>query len=176
VESQVLEGLARRVEKLNMGIELVRFGIRDVHAPPEVHAAFRDVASAHEDKQTAINIALRYLTETVNLARGEAAREVEVAKSFATSKVLQAEGESRSLTLRSNAYRENTVGTFARLYLETVEEVLAKARKIIRPGFGGTGNVDLWISSGGEAAPVTDVLRGSEVRSRTDDDRNRTKE
>ena len=67
-----------------------------MHAPPEVHAAFRDVASAQEDKQTSINVAYRYLDETVNLARGEAARTVAEAQSFATREVHRARGESES--------------------------------------------------------------------------------
>jgi hypothetical protein len=89
---------------------------------------------------------------------------VSVAKSYATDKVFKAEGESKSLVLRSNAYRERRVGTFTRLYLETVEQVLARGRKIIRPTWEGAGTVDLWISAGGVPTPVTDVLRGSEVR------------
>jgi HflK protein len=165
VEAHVLEGLERRVAELDLGIEVVRFAVRDVHAPAEVHAAFRDVASAHEDKQTAINVAYRYLDETVNLARGEAAREVAGAKGYSVSQVRRAEGDSASLLLRSNAYRGRREATRTRLYLETMEEVLAKAKKVVRPGWGASGNVDLWISTGeGSVVPVEDVVRGSEVR------------
>jgi hypothetical protein len=46
-----------------------------------------------------------------------------------------------------------------------VEEVLARGRKIIRPGWKGSGRVDLWISSGsGTPVPVEEVLRGGDVR------------
>jgi membrane protease subunit HflK len=80
VERKILEGIRRRTEAMRLGVEVLHFCLTDVHAPAEVHAAFRDVASAHEDKQTAVNVAWRYHDETVNLARGEAAREVEIAK------------------------------------------------------------------------------------------------
>ncbi|HMB68517.1 MAG TPA: SO_0444 family Cu/Zn efflux transporter, partial [bacterium] len=82
-EREVLEGVRRRCAEMDLGVEVIRFSILDVHAPTEVHAAFRDVASAVEDKRTAINVARRYEVETVNLARGEAAREVELARGFA---------------------------------------------------------------------------------------------
>jgi len=146
-------------------VEVLRYCLRDVHAPPEVHAAFRDVASSQEDKQTAINVALRFLDESVNLARGEAARQVEEASAAADGDRLRAEGVAVSLRARADAYGERPTGTKQRLYLETVEKVLAGARKIIRPGWTGSGDVDLWISTGsGAPAPVSDVIRGSDVR------------
>ena len=165
VEGKVLAELRARTTTMRMGAEILRYCIVDVHAPAEVHAAFRDVASSQEDKQTAINVAYRYLDETVNLAHGEAARQVEVARSDSSSAVLRSEGESQSLKLRSSAYRERRVGTKKRLYLEAVEEVLSRARKIIRPGWKGSGGVDLWVGNGAKApAAVTDVIRGGAVR------------
>lgn len=165
VEKLVLEGVRRRCDVLDLGVEILQFGILDVHPPPEVHAAFRDVASSQEDKQTAINVARRYFVETVNLAHGEAAREVEIAHGYAHGEVSRAQGESKSLELRSEAFRKRPSGNRERLYLETVEQVLEGSRKIIRPGWEGAGGTDLWISTGGGApAPVSDVLRGSDVR------------
>lgn len=165
VELQILEGVRERAAAVRLGVEVLAYTIRNVHAPPEVHAAFRDVASAQEDKQTAINVALRFLDETVNLARGEAARLVEEAGAERVTWVLRAQGESQSLLLRSEAYREQPGGTSTRLYLETVEEVLAGSRKIIRPGWSGSGGVDLWISrDAGRPSPVADLIRGSDVR------------
>jgi hypothetical protein len=163
VEARVMEGLSKRVETADLGIEVLMFNIRDVHAPPEVHAAFRDVASAQEDKQTAINVAYKYLDETVNLARGEATRQLELARGQSVGQVLRAEGDSRSLKIRAEAYRLHRVGTYTRLYLETVESVLTNATKVIRPGWGASGNIDLWLSSGGQPIPVKDVLRGSQA-------------
>ncbi|MGH2570070.1 MAG: protease modulator HflK, partial [bacterium] len=172
METLVLDGLKQRAQDLDLGVEILRYAILDVHAPAEVHAAFRDVASAHEDKQTSVNVAYRYLTETVNLARGEAAGTIAEAQSFAVAEVNRAHGESHSLALRSGAYRKHPTGTFTRLYLETVEEVLARGRKIIRPGWKGSGRVDLWISSGsGTPVPVDEVLRGGEVRRNQAEDR-----
>ncbi|MGQ0721695.1 MAG: SO_0444 family Cu/Zn efflux transporter [Candidatus Eiseniibacteriota bacterium] len=171
VEQRVGEGLRRRVDALPLGVEVLRFGVLDLHAPPEVHAAFRDVASSQEDKRTAIDVARRYLVETVNLARGDAVAQVEAAKSFATAEVFRAQGESTSLALRSDAYRARRTGARTRLYLETVEEVLAGSRKIVRPGWGGSAGVDLWISTGaGDPEAIGDVIRGSEVREAAPDE------
>ncbi len=165
VEARVRTGLERRVVALDLGIEIIHYGVKDVHAPPEVHAAFRDVASSQEDKQTSINVALRYLDETVNLARGEAARDVSVAESFSVQETKRAEGGAVSLKARADAYGDYPVGTYTRLYLETMETVLMDSRKIVRPGGSGGGKIDLWISAGTDnAANLDDVLRGSQAR------------
>ena len=153
VEKTVEEGIRRRVSELDLGIEIVHFGVLSVHAPAEVHAAFRDVASSQEDKQREIDIAYRYSDETVNLARGEAAARVAQAQGFSSSAVLRAEGDSQSLRERVAAYRQRPNGTKKRLYLETVEQVLSRGRKIIQPGWKGSASVDLWIS-GKAGAPV----------------------
>jgi HflK protein len=166
VEARILETLRARVREMEFGAEVLHYCIVDVHAPAEVHAAFRDVASAHEDKQTAINVAWRYLDETVNLAQGEAASEVEKARSESETSVLRAEGDSRSFVARAEAFRQRRVGTLKRLYLETAEEVLVRARKIVRPGWKGSSGIDLWISDGPVPAPVSDVIRGGDVRER----------
>ncbi|HET9887028.1 MAG TPA: SO_0444 family Cu/Zn efflux transporter, partial [bacterium] len=153
IEKTVEEGIRRRTSELDLGIEIVHFGILSVHAPAEVHAAFRDVASSQEDKQREIDIAYRYSDQTVNLARGEAAARVSQAQGFSSSAVLRAEGDSQSLRERIAAYRQRPKGTKDRLYLETVEQVLSRGRKIIQPGWKGSGSVDLWIS-GKAGAPV----------------------
>jgi membrane protease subunit HflK len=108
-------------------------------------------------------VAYKYLDETVNLARGEATRQLEIARGQSVGQVLRAEGDSRSLQDRAEAYRLHRVGTYTRLYLETVESVLTNATKVIRPGWGASGNIDLWLSSGGQPIPVKDVLRGSQA-------------
>jgi membrane protease subunit HflK len=93
------------------------------------------------------------------LARGEAAARVESARAASTSAVLRAEGESTSLRERIAAYRTRPEGTRKRLYLETVEEVLSRSTKIVRPGWNGSGSVDLWISGkGGAPIPAKDVV------------------
>jgi HflK protein len=156
LEERAAEGLRRRFAKLDLGVELLYLSAMSVHAPPEVHAAFRDVASAKEDKETAINVAYRYLDETLNLAQGEAAAELAEAQSYSVGQVLRAQGDSLSLTERAAAYRRRPTGTYTRLYLETMEDVLAGGRKIIRPPGEGAGSLDLWISSGKEEALFLD--------------------
>ena len=59
-----------------------------VHPPKEVHDAFRDVASAQEDKLRTINRASTFAVEDVNQAEGEAAATIEDALAFKEARIL----------------------------------------------------------------------------------------
>jgi regulator of protease activity HflC (stomatin/prohibitin superfamily) len=116
-----------------------------VHPPEEVHGAFRDVASAQEDKLRTINRAQTFAVETVNRAEGEAAALIEGALAFRDSKIRTAQGEAAGFGLQAQAYRDAPELTAFRLQLEAIEEVLPGTRKIVRPGERDIDNLDLWL-------------------------------
>ncbi len=74
VEQQVAQAIQSSLDTARAGIRVLSFHLLYVHAPSEVHDAFRDVASAQEDKLRTINRANTFAVETVNQAKGEAAR------------------------------------------------------------------------------------------------------
>jgi hypothetical protein len=115
----------------------------DVHAPPSVHYAFRDVASAAEDKHKKKLQAESVLYATVALARGQARRMVEEAGIYRDEKVSAARGEAAAFSALVVAFREAPALTRLRLYLETMESVLSRAR-IIVPLADGI-EVELWM-------------------------------
>jgi HflK protein len=127
------------------GVHVVGVNVLSVHAPEEVHAAFRDVASAQEDRILIIDRAETFAGEAVNLAEGEAAAMVEVALAFKRQRVLHAEGDAQAFTLRERAYRRASDLTRFRLHLEALEDVLSTAPKILRPGRQDLREFDLWL-------------------------------
>src|SRR5205823_4885722 len=74
-------------------------------APEDVHAAFRDVASAQEDKILIMDRATTFAQEGVNLAEGDAVAMVESARAFRDQKILEAEGDAYAFTRRDKEYR-----------------------------------------------------------------------
>ena len=103
-----------------------------VHPPKEVHDAFRDVASAQENKLRTINRARTFAVEDVNRAEGEAAAVIEEALAFKEARILRAEGEAAGFGLQVDAYRRAPGLTRFRLQLETIEAVHAR-RAEVRP-------------------------------------------
>ncbi|MGH6899865.1 MAG: FtsH protease activity modulator HflK [Geminicoccaceae bacterium] len=145
VEDRVLETVQRRLDSYGAGIAMVAVRLLYVHPPEEVHGAFRDVASAEEDKLRTINRARTFAVEKVNLAEGEAAAMIERALAFKDERILEAHGEAAGFGLQADAYRDAPELTTFRLQLETIEEVLPGTRKFIRPGERDIDNFDLWL-------------------------------
>lgn len=129
------------------GIRLVSVHLLDAHAPLEVHDAFRDVASAMEDCNTMVNQAEGYREERLHLARGEADRDVARAKAAGAASLLAAEGDTAGFLSLVEATEGNERLTRYRLYMESAERVLPRARLYITPDGRDLGQFDLWLRS-----------------------------
>lgn len=152
VEAKLLEGVRRDVADLGLGIDVVGLRLLDVHAPATVHDAFRDVASAHEDRLTTIHRAHEYEVGEVTVARGYAARAVAQAEGQAASRVAGAHGEASAFEALAREHRRAPTALEDRLYLETAERALSGPRKIIRSAPGAGPAAELWLREGD--APV----------------------
>jgi HflK protein len=155
VEQRVVRDVQRLLDTYGSGVRMVGVNLLSVHAPEEVHSAFRDVASAQEDKVLIVNRAITFAQESVNLAEGDAAAMIEAARAFKNERVLQAEGDALAFTLREKEYRRAPNLTRFRLHLEALEEILPAAEKIVRPGRADVKDFDLWLLQplGGKKGP-----------------------
>ena len=115
------------------GIHVVAVQLQDVSPPKEVIGAFKDVASAKEDKNRMINQAEGYRNDVIPKARGEAEAMIRDAEGFRDSRVKRAEGDDEKLTTILKEYNKAKSITEKRLYLETMEKVLPDIEKIIVP-------------------------------------------
>jgi HflK protein len=145
VEDRVMATVQERLDAYGAGIEMVTVRLLYVHPPEEVHGAFRDVASAQEDKLRTINRARTFAVEKVNQAEGEAAAMIESALAFRDEQILKAQGEAAGFGLQADAYRAAPELTTFRLQLETIEEVLPGTHKFVRPAERDLDQFDLWL-------------------------------
>jgi HflK protein len=145
IEQRVRERVQARLDDYGAGIGLLSVNLLYVHPPQEVHDAFRDVASAQEDKLRTINRASTFAVEGVNQAQGEAAARIEEAIGFREARVLRAEGDAAGFSQKVDAYRRAPGLTRFRLQLEALEVVLPGVQKFIRPGADELKDFDLWL-------------------------------
>jgi len=145
VAERVVRDVQQTLDAYGTGIRMVAVSLLSVHAPEEVHAAFRDVASAQEDKILIVDRATTFAREAVNLAEGDAAAMIETARAFKDQKILEAEGDALAFTLREKEYRRAPDLTRFRLHLEALEDVLPTTQKILRPGASDLKDFDLWL-------------------------------
>ena len=145
VERQAQRDIQATLDHAQTGVEILSFQLLYVHPPDEVHDAFRDVASAQEDKLRTVNRANIFAVETVNQAKGEAAAMVEQALAFRDEQILHAQGDAASFLLRFEAYRRAPELTQFRLQVETIETTLPGLQKFVRPGAGDIKDFDMWL-------------------------------
>lgn len=127
------------------GVSVISVQLLESSPPPEVADAFRDVASAREDKNTFINEALAYQNEVLPVARGDAEKTVQAANAYRSEKIALATGEADQFAKRQSAYAQAPEVTRLRLYLEAVEKILPGARKFIVDAAIRLQTTDLWI-------------------------------
>ena len=129
--------LAALLESLGAGVEVVSATVQDAHPPLDVVDAFRDAASALEQRETLIDEAEGYALERLPIARGEARRQLLEAEAYKNRRVEAGRGESERFELRAGAYRRaNDLHRF-RLQLRTIEGSLAGKPKLITDATGG---------------------------------------
>jgi membrane protease subunit HflK len=115
------------------GIHVVAVQLQDVSPPKEVIGAFKDVASAKEDKNRMVNQAEGYRNDIIPKARGEAEAMIRDAEGFRESRIKRSEGDAKKFTTILKEYQKAKSITEIRLYLETMEKVLPGIEKIIIP-------------------------------------------
>ena len=145
VEDQVAAGVQRSLDSVGAGVEVVAFRLLYVHPPDEVHDAFREVASAQEDKQRTINRAHIFAVEGVNEAKAEAATLLEQAQAFKEQQILRAQGDAAGFAVKLEEYRRAPELTKFRIQIEALEDVLPGRQKFIEPGAGSVKELDLWL-------------------------------
>ena len=121
------------LDKYDSGIHVVAVQLQDVSPPKEVLGAFKDVASAKEDKNRMVNQAEGYRNNVIPKARGEAEAMIRDAEGFKQARIKRSEGDAAKFTTILKEYRKAKSITQKRLYLETMERVLPNIEKIIIP-------------------------------------------
>jgi membrane protease subunit HflK len=131
IQLEAQELLQELLDEYRAGINVNNFLFQDVEVPGPVKDAYRDVASAKEDKQRKINEAEAYRNKILPEARGQASEIVNQAEGYKEERVTDAQGEVARFNQLLARYELGEDVTRTRLYLETMEDVLPDLNKII---------------------------------------------
>jgi membrane protease subunit HflK len=115
--------------------------LQDVKVPNEVAPAQQDAIKAREDRDRLSLAAQAYSNDLIPRARGSAVRAVQEAQAYRAQKIDKAEGESARFLALLAEYERAPGVTRERLYLETVENVLASSKKVVLDTKDGAGNL-----------------------------------
>ena len=140
IQEETKELLQITLDKYETGVIVVAVQLQDVSPPKQVIDAFKDVASAKEDKNRMINEAEGYRNDVIPKARGEAQAMIRKAEGFRESRIKRAEGDVAKFKAIVKEYNKAKDVTKERLYLEAMEEILPGVDKYIVPN-GEDGNL-----------------------------------
>ncbi|MDH5824063.1 FtsH protease activity modulator HflK [Luteimonas sp. RD2P54] len=128
------------------GLIVTELNLQDARPPEEVKPAFDAVNSAQQVQESLVNEARAYAAKIVPEARGEAARTRTVAEGYKTASIARASGDAARFTLLLDEYRNAPEVTRKRLWLQTLEQVLADNRKVV----GGDGRQLIYVPMAGQ--------------------------
>lgn len=131
IQEETKRILQELLDSYKAGILVVAVQLQDVNPPKEVQDAFKDVASAKEDKSRYINQAQGYRNDLIPKARGEAVKMTKEAEGYKIERIKKAEGDAAKFNSILTEYKKGEYITKARLYLEAMEEILPNMNKII---------------------------------------------
>lgn len=126
--------LQKLSNQYGMGIRVAQVVLQDVMPPEQVKPAFNAVNEAQQEKAKLINQALANYNRAIPKAKGKAEQTIQIAKGYAINKINRAEGNADRFDKFFKAYMTAKNVTYQRIYLNTMADVLSKAKKVISDG------------------------------------------
>jgi len=141
IEVEVQEITQKILDEYGSGIQITQVQTQQADPPSQVIDAFRDVQAARADRERSKNEAEAYANDVIPRARGEAEKILQEAEAYKKQVVAAAEGEASRFSAIYNEYKNAKQVTQERMYLETMEKVLADIDKVIIDKNSGSGVV-----------------------------------
>ena len=141
IENETQEIIQSILDEYNSGIQITQVQTQKADPPDQVIDAFRDVQAARADMERSKNEAEAYANDVIPRARGEAAKIMQAAEAYKQKVVAAAEGEASRFVSIYTEYAKAKEVTQERMYLETMEKVLADIDKVIIDKNSGSGVV-----------------------------------
>ncbi len=147
LQDEVRAAAQKLIDEYQSGVQLSTVNIESIVPPPEAADAFRDVASARADSARIVNESEGYANDLIPKARGEARQMTESAEAYKQKKINEARGDADRFTQVAAEYAKASEVNGRRMYIETLEQVLPKIKKLIVDKYG---NLDLTIIRKGQ--------------------------
>lgn len=123
--------IQENLDEYKSGVNITQVLIQQAEVHPEVQNAFQDVQSAKQDAEDVQNRADAYRQDILPKARGEAIKMLQEAEAYKQSVIARANGDADRFNSVYEAYLKGKDVTKERMYIETMENVLKNAQKII---------------------------------------------
>ncbi len=155
----------QRLDALGAGVRVQAVNLTDVQVPEPVLTAQRDTEQALQDRDRLAREAQGYAGDLLPRAQDVAQRQRLDAEGYKLTAIATAEGDAARFEPLLAAYEHAPEVTRNRLYVETIEAILARSRKVIIDGKGGGNTINISLEKLIDVATtrgtgVTGVLEG----------------
>lgn len=135
IQSVIKEMILEKLEQQDIGLSLVNITIQDSEPPTEeVMQAFKEVETAKQGKETALNNANKYRNEKLPQMEAEADEIIKDAEAQKQTRINEAEAQVARFKAMYEEYVKNPVVTKQRMFYEAMEDVLPELKVIIDDG------------------------------------------
>jgi len=155
IVTQIKKEIQDIMDSYQSGVQITSVNLQDAQPPEQVQNAFADAIKAREDQQRLINEAQAYANDVIPRARGAAARKIQEAEGYKEQVIAQAIGETSRFSKLFEQYSKAPEITRKRLYIETIESVLAETNNVIVDVKGGNNMMYLPLDKMLQYRPVT---------------------
>jgi membrane protease subunit HflK len=159
IEARSKDLIQRILDSYGSGVIVTQVALQNVDPPSQVVESFRDVQAARADKEATVNQAQKYFNMVTQNAEGTAQQTIKEAEAYREQKIAIATGDAQRFLSVYNQYKLAKEITQRRIYLETMEQIMQKMRKILIEPNAGSGTIpylplDQLLSKSAPTAPV----------------------
>ena len=119
------------LDRYETGIQISAVNIQNAQPPEQVQAAFDDAVKANQDRERLKNEGQAYFNDVVPKAGGVASRLLLEAEGYRQRVIANSEGEASRFRQILVEYNKAPQVTRERMYIETVQQMLASTSKIL---------------------------------------------
>lgn len=142
IQSNIKQMILDKLEDYDIGIQLVNITIQDATPPTtEVENAFKEVETAKQGKETALNNANKYRNEQIPSAEAESDKILQDAEATKQQRINEANGQVARFNAMYEEYAKYPEVTKKRMFYEAVEDILPEIKVIIQSADGNTSTV-----------------------------------
>ena len=135
IQANIKEMLMQKLEEIDIGIQLINITIQDAEPPTnEVMTAFKEVETAKQGKDTAVNNANKYRNEQIPAAQAKADQILQDAQAQKEERINEAEGQVARFNSMYEEYVKYPAITKQRMFYEAMEDILPELKVVITDG------------------------------------------
>lgn len=171
IQSNIKQLILDKLEEYDIGIQLVNITIQDATPPTtEVENAFKEVETAKQGKETALNNANKYRNEQIPNAEAEADRILQEAEATKQERINEANGQVARFNSMYEEYVKYPDVTKKRMFYEAMEDVLPDIKVIIQSEENNTSTIlplDSFVTESSTEDETVDSSGNTRLRNNT---------